>query len=82
MFFFYSDFVKICLTALQVNGTVIEADQREYQSVLQRNFKKMCLELSALLGEDVCPEMEAANKRMSQVAFSVISGGSHTSSNA
>ncbi|KAK6623677.1 hypothetical protein RUM43_009529 [Polyplax serrata] len=77
----FQDFVRICYCALQVNSKVIEADQQEYQDVLQTNFQKMCQSLSSIFGESICPEGEQGEfKRHSQTVFSVISGSSHSSS--
>nr|CAD7394742.1 unnamed protein product [Timema cristinae] len=77
------EFVKICYTALQINGKLISSDQIEYQEVLRQNYQKLCQELSTLFGESLWPDEEiGCFKRNSQALFSVISGASGNSSNA
>nr|CAD7194888.1 unnamed protein product [Timema douglasi] len=74
------EFVKICYTALQINGKLISSDQIEYQEVLRQNYQKLCQELSTLFGESLWPDEEiGCFKRNSQALFSVISGASGNS---
>ncbi|XP_033225104.1 dedicator of cytokinesis protein 9 isoform X4 [Belonocnema kinseyi] len=77
----FREFVKICYTALQINGKLISSDQYEYQEVLRENYQKLCQNLSSLLGEPIWPDDQIGSfKRNSAALFSAISGtNSHTS---
>ncbi|XP_034950532.1 dedicator of cytokinesis protein 9 isoform X2 [Chelonus insularis] len=77
----FRDFIKICYTALQINGKLITNDQLEYQEVLRENYQKLCQNLSSLLGESIWPDDEIGSfKRNSAALFSAISGANnHTS---
>ncbi|EFA03420.2 Dedicator of cytokinesis protein 11-like Protein [Tribolium castaneum] len=79
----YREFLKICYSALQVNGKLISQDQYEYQEVLRQNYKKLCTSLSNLFGESLWPHDETGSfKRNSMALFSAISGASQNSSTA
>lgn len=77
------EFVSICNTALQVNGRMISSDQREYHSVLQDNYNKLCSALTDLLNESFLPIDEGNAAHRSSIAlFSAISGAPSNSSTA
>lgn len=77
------EFLKICYSALQVNGKLISQEQHEYQEVLRQNYKKLCTSLSNLFGESLWPHDETGSfKRNSMALFSAISGASQNSSTA
>ncbi|CAH0557569.1 unnamed protein product [Brassicogethes aeneus] len=79
----YREFVKICYSALQINGRLITTDQLEYQEVLRQNYKKLCTSLSELFGESLWPHDDTGSfKRNSMALFSAISGASQNSSTA
>jgi hypothetical protein len=79
----YREFLKICYSALQVNGKLISQEQHEYQEVLRQNYKKLCTSLSNLFGESLWPHDETGSfKRNSMALFSAISGASQNSSTA
>ncbi|KAJ3657218.1 hypothetical protein Zmor_016234 [Zophobas morio] len=79
----FREFLKICYSALQVNGKLISQDQLEYQEVLRQNYKKLCTSLSSLFGESLWPHDETGSfKRNSMALFSAISGASQNSSTA
>ncbi|XP_043462362.1 dedicator of cytokinesis protein 9 isoform X3 [Leptopilina heterotoma] len=77
----FREFVKICYTALQINGKLISSDQHEYQEVLRENYQKLCQNLSSLLGEPIWSDDQIGSfKRNSAALFSAISGtNNHTS---
>lgn len=84
-----SEFVSICNTALQINGRMICADQREYQFALQDNYNKLCSALSDLLDESFLPGGadgtgggRSGAHRQSMALFSAISGAPNNSSSA
>lgn len=79
----YREFLKISYSALQINGKLITQDQQEYQDVLIQNYRKLCMSLSQLFGEQVWPHDEMGSfKRNSTALFSPISGVSQYSSSA
>lgn len=79
----YREFVKICYSALQINGKLIAHDQHEYQEVLRHNYKKLCTSLSSLFGESLWPHDETGSfNRNSMGVFNVVSGASQNSSTA
>ncbi|XP_050306735.1 dedicator of cytokinesis protein 9 isoform X2 [Anthonomus grandis grandis] len=79
----YREFLKICYSALQINGRLITADQQEYQEVLRQNYKKLCASLSTLFGESLWPHDDMGSfKRNSLALFSAVSGASQNSSTA
>lgn len=77
------DFVGICNTALQVNGRMICADQREYHSSLKDNYNKLCSAMTDLLDESFLPSDEGSAVHRNSIAlFSAISGAPSNSSTA
>lgn len=77
------EFVKICYTALQINGKLITQDQHEYQEVLRENYQKLCQSLSSLFGESLWPDEHIGSfKRNSAALFSAISGANNHTSTA
>ncbi|XP_030749591.1 dedicator of cytokinesis protein 9 isoform X3 [Sitophilus oryzae] len=79
----YREFLKICYSALQINGRLISQDQQEYQEVLRQNYKKLCSSLSSLFGESLWPHDEMGSfKRNSMALFSPVSGALQNSSTA
>ncbi|XP_076270905.1 dedicator of cytokinesis protein Ziz isoform X1 [Rhynchophorus ferrugineus] len=79
----YREFLKICYSALQINGKLITHDQQEYQEVLRQNYKKLCSSLSSLFGESLWPHDETGSfKRNSMALFSPVTGASQNSSTA
>ncbi|KAJ8951805.1 hypothetical protein NQ318_019778 [Aromia moschata] len=79
----YREFLKICYSALQINGKLIAQDQQEYQEVLRQNYKKLCSSLSAIFGESLWPHDDTGSfKRNSMALFSAVSGASQNSSTA
>lgn len=77
----YRDFVAICNTALEVNGRMICADQREYHAALKDNYNKLCSALTDLLGESFFPMVENDSPHRNSIAlFSAISGAATNSS--
>lgn len=81
--FLHREFITICNTALQVNGRMISADQREYHAALKDNYDKLCNALTDLLDESFLPidDMNAVH-RNSMALFSAISGAPNNSSTA
>nr|CAH7754240.1 unnamed protein product [Callosobruchus chinensis] len=79
----YREFLKICYSALQINGKLIASDQQEYQEVLRQNYKKLCSNLSSLFGEALWPHDETGSfDRNSIGLFSAVIGASLNSSTA
>lgn len=79
----FRHFTKICYTALQVNGRVISADQKEYHSALRDNYQKLCGTLGDLLGENLLtPDDDNSAHRNSLALFSAISGAPSSTSTA
>lgn len=80
---FHREFVKICYTALQINGRVISNDQVEYHHSLKENFSNMCLALNDLMGESLISLDDTTNAHRNSLAlFSAISGTPNNSSTA
>lgn len=79
----FRHFTKICYTALQINGRVISADQKEYHSALRENYQKLCTTLGELLGENLLtPDDDNSVHRNSLALFSAISGAPSSTSTA
>uniref|UniRef100_A0A8D9FDQ4 Dedicator of cytokinesis protein 9 n=1 Tax=Cacopsylla melanoneura TaxID=428564 RepID=A0A8D9FDQ4_9HEMI len=79
----FREFVRVCYAALQLNSTLVRADQSEYQAALRANFHKLCTDLSNLFQETLWPDTELGSfKRNSQALFSAISGANSNSSSA
>lgn len=75
--------MSICNTALQVNGRMISADQREYHSALKDNYNKLCSGMTDLLDESFLPSDDTAAVHRNSIAlFSAISGAPSNSSTA
>lgn len=86
---FFSDFISVCYTALQLNARMISNDQKEYHNALKDNYQRLCQALGELLDESFLPLEEAStpntsnNQHRNSVAlFNAISGASNNSSTA
>lgn len=87
----YRDFVHICGAALELNGKLIQSDQREYHEALRMSFKELVDSLSTIL-EEVPSSSEGGDgssvsgcskaKRSSVIVFTAISGSNGGSSTA
>ncbi|CAG9862855.1 unnamed protein product [Phyllotreta striolata] len=79
----FREFLKICYSALQINGKLIAVEQQVYQEVLRQNYKKLCSSLSALFGEILWPHDDMGSfERNSMALFSAVTGASQHSSTA
>lgn len=76
-------FVKVCYSALQVNGRYISSDQVEYHNSLKQNFGNMCSVLFELMNEQIIALDDQTNPHRNSLAlFSAISGTPNNSSTA
>ncbi|XP_055683113.1 dedicator of cytokinesis protein 9 isoform X1 [Lutzomyia longipalpis] len=79
----YRDFMRVCYTALQINGRLIMSDQKDYHKELERNYQNLCSALTDLLDESFFPSDETNSAHRTSLAlFSAISGAPNNSSSA
>lgn len=75
--------MKVCYSALQVNGRYISSDQVEYHNSLKENFGNMCSVLFELMNEQIVSLDDQTNPHRNSLAlFSAISGTPNNSSTA
>ncbi|XP_069940326.1 dedicator of cytokinesis protein 9 isoform X3 [Cherax quadricarinatus] len=79
----YREFVCTCKEALDLNNSVINSDQYEYQMALESNFSELLQSLSSILNEPLLAAQVAIDsvlKRSSQHYLSMISSPGGASS--
>lgn len=75
--------MRVCYTALQINGRLIMSDQKDYHKELERNYQNLCSALTDLLDESFFPSDETNSAHRTSLAlFSAISGAPNNSSSA
>ncbi len=83
----YKDFVHICGAALELNGKLIQSDQREYHEALRNSFRELVESLSGIVedifvngdggGDGSSIHSSAFPKRGSVLVFTAIGGSSN-----